>query len=57
MEKRSFKEGVRRVIEHMRHESRRPGKYCEQGEAREPCDQPKLRACEVAIKKISLYAD
>jgi hypothetical protein len=33
MEERSFKEGVRRVIEHMRHESRRPGEYCEQREA------------------------
>lgn len=32
MEERSFKEGVRRVIEYMRYESRRLGEYCEQRE-------------------------
>lgn len=39
MEERSFKEGVRRVVGYMRHESRRPGEYDDQEEAREPWDQ------------------
>lgn len=38
MEERSFKEDVRRSVEHRRHENRRLGEYYEQGEAREQWD-------------------
>lgn len=38
MEERSYKEDVRRAVEHRRHENRRLGEYYEQGDAREQWD-------------------